>query len=66
LREHPEGLTAEQIRAYLSPECPIGDILSGMRRTHAVRTQQRGREIRYDTLLKIAPLFSYAVESPGS
>jgi len=47
LREHPEGLSAEQIRAHINPERPIGDILSGMRRTQAVRTQRRGKEIRY-------------------
>jgi hypothetical protein len=46
-REHPEGLSAEQIRAYLSPGRPIGDILMGMRRTGAVRTEHQRREVRY-------------------
>jgi hypothetical protein len=47
LREHPEGLSAEQIRAYLSPEKPIGDTLQGMRRGNLVRTEGSGREMRY-------------------
>jgi hypothetical protein len=47
LAEHPEGLTAEQIRAYLSPDKPIGDTLLGMRRSGAVQTQGGGRQQRY-------------------
>ena len=47
LEQHPEGLSAEQIRAYVSPERPIGDILSGMRRTGAVQTVGQGHNIRY-------------------
>ncbi len=47
LAQHPEGLTAEQIRGYLSPERSIGDILSGMRKTGAVQTQGGGRMTRY-------------------
>jgi hypothetical protein len=49
LAQHPEGLTAEQIRAYLSPARPLGDILGGMRRTGAVQVEGRGRTIRYRT-----------------
>jgi hypothetical protein len=49
LAQHPEGLTAEQIRAYLSPERPLGDILGGMRRTGAVQAERAGRTIRYRT-----------------
>jgi len=47
LHAHPEGLTAEQIRGHLSPERPIGDILSGMVRTGAVQMQGEGRRRRY-------------------
>ena len=47
LQEHPAGLTAEQLRGYLAPGRPIGDVLAGMRRTQAVRTQRHGREVRY-------------------
>jgi hypothetical protein len=47
LGEHPEGLTAEQIRVYASPERPIGDLLSGMKRTGVVQTKGQGRTIRY-------------------
>jgi hypothetical protein len=49
LAEHPEGLTAEQIRAYLSPARPLGDILGGMRRTGVVQVEGTGRNIRYRT-----------------
>jgi hypothetical protein len=47
LHAHPAGLTAEQLRGYLSPERPIGDILSGMIRTGAVQMQSEGRRRRY-------------------
>jgi helix-turn-helix protein len=47
LGAHPEGLSAEQIRVYVSPERPIGDILSGMRRTGAVHVIGEGRGQRY-------------------
>jgi hypothetical protein len=47
LAQHPEGLTAEQIRGYLSPEQPLGDILGGMRRTGAVQASGKGRGQRY-------------------
>jgi hypothetical protein len=47
LREHQEGLSAEQIRGFLSPEKPIGDTLQGLRRGNLVRTEGSGREMRY-------------------
>ena len=47
LREHPEGLSSEQIRGFLSPEKPIGDTLQGLRRGNLVRTEGSGREMRY-------------------
>jgi hypothetical protein len=47
LGSHPESLSAEQIRAALSPERSIGDILSGMRRTNAVQALGHGRKLRY-------------------
>jgi hypothetical protein len=47
LTQHPGGLTAEQIRGYLSPERPIGDTLAGMRKTGAVQIMGEGRQQRY-------------------
>jgi len=47
LREHPEGLTSEQIRGLLNAQKPIGDTLQGMRRGSLVRTEGSGREMRY-------------------
>lgn len=47
LAQHPEGLTAEQIRGYLTPERPLGDLLDGMRRTGTVRAAKEGRGWRY-------------------
>jgi hypothetical protein len=49
LREHPEGLTAEQIRAYLDSTQPLGDTLEGMRRSGAVRFEGIGHAMRYFT-----------------
>jgi hypothetical protein len=47
LRAHPEGLSAEQIRGFLNPAKPLGDTLQGMRRQAVVRTEGKGRELRY-------------------
>jgi hypothetical protein len=47
LAAHPEGLSAEQIRAVLSPIKPIGNILQGMRRTGVVQVQGHGRQQRH-------------------
>ena len=47
LAAHPNGLSAEQIRAALAPERPIGNILLGMRRTGAVQVLGQGRTRRY-------------------
>jgi hypothetical protein len=47
LAEHPEGLTAEQLRGSLQPTRPIGDTLAGMVRTGAVTVQGKGRGMRY-------------------
>ncbi len=47
LAQHPEGLNAEQMRGYLLPERPIGDMLSGMVRTGAVQMHGEGRRRRY-------------------
>ena len=47
LREHPEGLSAEQIRAYLQPERPLGDTLQGMQKAGVVTTHGKGRRKRY-------------------
>jgi predicted transcriptional regulator len=47
LREHPEGLSAEQIRASLQPERPLGDTLQGMQKAGVVTTHGEGRRKRY-------------------
>jgi hypothetical protein len=47
LADHPEGLHAEEIRAYLRPERPLGDTLQGMRRQRVVNTRGQGREMVY-------------------
>jgi hypothetical protein len=47
LQDHPEGLNAEQLRGYLTPEKPIGDVLQGMRRNGVVKTQGQGKDVRY-------------------
>ena len=47
LGEHPEGLSAEEIRVYLRPEKPLGDTLQGMRRQGRVRAHGKGKDIRY-------------------
>jgi hypothetical protein len=47
LQDHPEGLRAEQIRGYLTPDKPIGDTLSGMKRLGTVQTRGQGKAVRY-------------------
>jgi len=47
LSAHPEGLSAEEIRAYLKPERPLGDALQSLRMRAKVRTQGQGRDRRY-------------------
>jgi hypothetical protein len=47
LAEHPEGLSPEQIRVYLNPEKPIGDVLQGMRRAGVVHLRGDGYQKRY-------------------
>src|SRR5262249_40572831 len=47
LGKHPEGLSAEQIRAYLQPPRPLGDTLQGMRRQGKGHTRGQGKDLRY-------------------
>ena len=47
LGAHPGGLSAEQLRASLQPEKPLGDVLQGMRRQRVVHTRGQGREMVY-------------------
>jgi hypothetical protein len=47
LGAHPEGLSAEQIRAFLQPERPLGDTLQSLRKREQVRTQGKGKDMRY-------------------
>ncbi len=47
LYEHQEGLNAEQLRAHLNPEKPIGDTLQGMRKAGVVRFEGSGKARRY-------------------
>jgi hypothetical protein len=41
------SLLLGQIRGFLTPSKPLGDILGGMRRTGVVTTQGEGRAVRY-------------------
>jgi hypothetical protein len=47
LGAHPEGLNAEEIRAYLKPERPLGDTLQSLRKRERVRTEGTGKAMRY-------------------
>ena len=47
LQDRPEGLSAEQIRAYLQPERPLGDTLQGMKVQGKVHTRKEGKALRY-------------------
>jgi hypothetical protein len=47
LREHPEGLRAEDIRVYVQAPRPIGDLLQGMLKGGVIRVHGHGRERRY-------------------
>jgi hypothetical protein len=47
LGEHPEGLSAEEIRVHLKAEKSLGDTLQGMRRQQKVRTRGTGKDMRY-------------------
>jgi hypothetical protein len=47
LGEHPEGLSAEQIRAFLQPEKPLGDTLQSLRKREKVKTRGAGKDLRY-------------------
>jgi hypothetical protein len=47
LQDHPEGLSAEEIRVYLKAEKPLGDTLQGMRRQQVVTTKGSGKAVRY-------------------
>jgi hypothetical protein len=47
LREHPEGLTAEEIRFYLKPQKPLGDTLQGMVRQGLLTRDNNRKGGRY-------------------
>ena len=47
LGQHPEGLSAEEIRVFLRAEKPLGDTLQGMRKQNKVRTRGAGKALRY-------------------
>jgi hypothetical protein len=47
LAQHPEGLTAHELRVYVKATKPIGDTLAGMRRLGTVKTIGQGRGARY-------------------
>ena len=42
LADHPEGLTAEQIRVYIAAKKSLRHTLHGMKRNGIVRTQGQG------------------------
>jgi len=47
LREHPEGLTAVQIKVLLGIEQHVGDTLSGMVRNGVIVRHGRRPSVRY-------------------
>jgi hypothetical protein len=47
LREHPEGLTADELRFYLKPRKPLGDTLQGMVRQHLLTRESNRKGGRY-------------------
>ena len=47
LQEHPQGLSAEELRVYLKPERPLGDVLQGMVRQGRVVRQGDRKGGRY-------------------
>jgi hypothetical protein len=47
LAQHPQGLSAEEIRVHLKVERPLGDTLQGMRRGGVVQIRGEGRQRRY-------------------
>jgi len=49
LQDHPEGLSAEQLRVYLQAQRPIGDLLQGMQRAGLIQGRGRGPARRYVT-----------------
>jgi len=52
LGEHPEGLSADEIRVYLKPQKPLGDTLQGMVRQQLLTKQGSGQAVRYRALQK--------------
>jgi hypothetical protein len=47
LRQHPEGLTAVELKVYLGTNKHIGDTLSGMVRNNVIEKQGSGKAVRY-------------------
>jgi hypothetical protein len=47
LGEHPEGLTAVQIKVYLGVDKNIGDTLTGMVRQQRLKKQGSGNAVHY-------------------
>src|SRR5207248_2587318 len=47
LQAHPEGLSVEELRVYLKPGKPIGDLLQGMRKGGVITARGRRPERRY-------------------
>jgi hypothetical protein len=47
LHQHPEGLTAVELKVYLGTDRHIGDTLSGMVRNEVIRKQRHGKDVRY-------------------
>lgn len=47
LRQHPEGLSAVELKVYLKTEKHIGDTLTGMVRNQVITKQSSGNAVRY-------------------
>ena len=55
LREHPEGLTAVQMKVHLGVDKNIGDTLSGMVRDGLLAKQGSGSAVRYRVRNRLRP-----------
>jgi hypothetical protein len=47
LDEHPDGLTAAELKVYLGTEKPIGDTLAGMVKAQLLVKSGTGQGLRY-------------------
>ena len=58
LAEHPEGLSAEELRVYVQADRPIGDTLAGMKKRGDILMHGQGKQARY--------VLVHSPENPGT